>query len=165
MNIVAGDLADPRIISLLRRHLTRAQAESPPESTHALDRVGLQKSDITFWAAWDGEVLLGVAALKQLTPEHGEIKSMHTAEAMRGRGVGSALLRHLIATAKARGYLRLSLETGKVDYFQPARALYQRHGFTECAPFGHYVPDPNSAFMTLELSPSAQPPADLQTIP
>src|SRR4051812_39501592 len=112
MNIIPGDFSDPRIIDLLRLHLARAQAESPPESVHALDLTGLQTPDISFWAAWDGEVLLGVGALKQLAPDHGEVKSMHTAAAMRGRGVGSALLRYLIATAQVRGYLRLSLETG-----------------------------------------------------
>ncbi len=94
---------------------------------------------------------MGVGALKELQPDHGEVKSMHTAEAMRGRGAGSAMLGHIVATARARGYGRLSLETGVMDYFRPARALYRRHGFTGCAPFGDYAPDPNSVFMTLAL--------------
>lgn len=157
MHILPGDFADPRVTDLLRRHLSRAQATSPPESVHALDLAGLQKPEISFWPAWDGEELLGVGALKQLTPAHGEVKSMYTAESMRGRGVGSAVLRHIIATAKARGYLRLSLETGSMDYFQPARALYRRHGFGDCEPFAEYVLDPNSVFMTLDLSVRENP--------
>lgn len=151
MNIIPGDFFDPRIIALLRIHLTRARAESPRESAHALDLAGLQTPDISFWAAWDGEVLMGVGALKQLAPDHGEVKSMHTAESMRSRGVGSAMLNNLIARAKARGYVRLSLETGSLAYFQAARALYRRHGFLECGPFADYVRDPNSVFMTLSL--------------
>lgn len=151
MNITLGNLSDPRIIALLRIHLAKARQESPPESVHALDLAGLQAPEITFWAAWDDALLLGVAALKQLTPDHAEVKSMHTAEAVRGRGVGGALVRHVIATARARGYSRLSLETGSMDYFRPARSLYQRHGFTECGPFAGYVLDPNSVFMTLVL--------------
>jgi putative acetyltransferase len=151
MNIVPGDFSDPRVIDLLRIHLTAARAESPPCSVHALDLAGLQTPDISFWATWDGEMLMGVGALKHLTPDHGEVKSMHTPEAMRGRGAGSAMLRHIIVTANARGYSRLSLETGSMAYFQPARALYQRHGFKECEPFAGYVLDPNSVFMTLEL--------------
>lgn len=160
MNIIPGDFSDPRIIALLRLHLTRAQAVTPPESVHALGLAALQRPEISFWAAWDGEALLGVGALKQLTPCHGEVKSMHTAEAMRGRGVGSAMLRHIIAAAKARGCTRLSLETGAMDYFRSARALYRRHGFTECGPFGEYVLDPNSVFMTLTLSPPGLPDGD-----
>jgi putative acetyltransferase len=96
--------------------------------------------------------VVGVGALKRLSAEHGEIKSMHTAEAARGRGVGSALLRQIIAAARARGMSRLSLETGSWAYFLPARALYARHGFVECPPFGEYQADPNSVFMTLELT-------------
>ena len=106
---------------------------------------------MTFWSAWDGDTVAGVGALKQLCPDHGEVKSMHTAEALRGRGVGSAILRHIIAAARARGMSRLSLETGSSPYFAPARALYARHGFVECPPFGDYGPDPNSVFMTLAL--------------
>src|SRR5207248_3478742 len=95
--------------------------------------------------------LLGIGALKRLSPRHGEIKSMHTAAARRGKGAGSAMLEHIIASARACGMSRLSLETGSWDYFRPARALYARHGFRECPPFADYVPDPNSVFMTLDL--------------
>lgn len=151
MQITPGDFTDPRIIALLGQHLSRARAESPPESTHALDLTGLQKPEISFWAVWEADALLGVGALKQLAPDHGEIKSMFTAAEMRNRGVASAMLRHIFNTAKTRGYLRLSLETGAMDYFQPARALYLRHGFVVCGPFAEYVLDPNSVFMTVRL--------------
>lgn len=152
MRIVPGGLADPRVVALLQTHLQSARAETAPGSAHALDLTGLQAPDISFWAVWDGESLLGVGALKRLSPDHGEVKSMHTAQASRRAGVGSAMLRHIIAAARAGGLARLSLETGSWDYFRPARTLYARHGFLECAPFADYRPDPNSVFMTLDLS-------------
>ncbi|WNG21890.1 GNAT family N-acetyltransferase [Cystobacter fuscus] len=152
MRIIPGDLGDPRVIELLHIHHTRARAETAPGSAHALDLTGLRSPDIRLWTIWEDETLLGVGALKQLSPEHGEIKSMHTAQSMRGRGAGSAMLRHIIETARASGMSRLSLETGSWDYFRPARALYKSHGFVECPPFADYVLDPNSVFMTLGLS-------------
>lgn len=152
MHIVPGDLGDPRVIDLLRVHLERARAESPRCSAHALDLTGLQGPDISFWAAWEGDVLFAVGALRRLTADHGEVKSMHTAQALRGRGAGGAMLRHIIGAAQARGYHRLSLETGSMAYFQPARALYRQYGFKECEPFADYGRDPNSVFMTLELT-------------
>ena len=152
MHIIEGGLDDPRVIELLYLHLTRARAETAPGSAHALDLSGLQSPDVTFWSAWEGDALAGVGALKRLSADHGEIKSMHTAEAMRRRGVGAAILRHIIGAARARGMSRLSLETGSWPYFAPARALYARHGFVECAPFGDYRPDRNSVFMTLALA-------------
>jgi putative acetyltransferase len=153
MRIVEGGLDDPRVIELLRFHLARAAAETAPGSAHALDLSGLRAPEVTFWSAWEDEVLAGVGALKQLGADHGEVKSMHTAEAMRRRGVGAALLGHIIASARGRGLARLSLETGSWPYFAPARALYAHHGFVECAPFGEYRPDRNSVFMTLTLTP------------
>jgi putative acetyltransferase len=152
MIIVPGDLSDPRIMELLRVHLCHARAHSPPCSTHALDLSGLRAPEITFWAAWQDEVLAGVGALLELAPDHGEVKSMHTAEQIRGRGVGAAMLLHIVEEARRRGYSRLSLETGSMDYFAPARGLYRRYGFSECEPFGRYVLDPNSTFMTLDLA-------------
>lgn len=151
MNIVEGDLRDPRIVALLRDHLARSRAESPPCSTHALDVAGLQAPEIAFWAMWDGDDLVGVGALKQLSADHGEVKSMHVAAARRGSGAGSAMLRHIIAAAQARGMGRLSLETGASSYFEPAQALYARHGFRPCDPFADYRADPNSVFLTLDL--------------
>ena len=151
MQIMEGRLDDPRVVALLHVHLSRARAETAPGSAHALDLSGLRAPEVSFWSAWEGEELLGVGALKRLDAEHGEVKSMHTAEAARGRGVASALLREILAAGRRRGMRRLSLETGSWAYFLPARALYARHGFVECGPFGDYREDPNSVFMTLEL--------------
>jgi putative acetyltransferase len=151
MRIVEGGLNDPRVVELLHAHVTRARAETAPGSAHALDLSGLRAPEVTFWSAREGEAVVCVGALKQLSADHGEVKSVYTAEAARGRGVGSAMLRHIMAAARARGMARLSLETGSWPYFEPARALYARHGFVECAPFGDYRPDPNSVFMTLAL--------------
>lgn len=151
IRIVEGGLDDPRVVALLATHVATARAETAPGSAHALDLSALRAPDVTFWSAWDGDDLAGVGALKRLAPDHGEIKSMHTAEALRGRGIGAAMLRHIIATARSCRMTRLSLETGSWPYFAAARALYARHGFVECAPFGDYRPDPNSVFMTLAL--------------
>jgi putative acetyltransferase len=151
MQITLGDLTDSRVIDLLHYHLTTSRAETAPGSAHALDLKGLQSPDITFWTAWDGETLIAMGALKQLSGDHGEIKSMRTVAAARRKGVGSAMLQHIIAIARSRGMSRLSLETGSWDYFRPAVALYRNHGFVECPPFADYVPDSNSIFMTLDL--------------
>jgi len=154
LRIVEGDLRDPRVVDLLHIHLTSARAETAPGSAHALDPTGLQSPDISFWTMWDDETLVGIGALKRLSADHGEIKSMHTAQSMRGKGAGSAMLRHIIAIARARGMACLSLETGSWDYFRPARAFYRGHGFIECPPFADYVLDPNSVFMSLDLRQS-----------
>jgi putative acetyltransferase len=151
MKILPGDLDDPRVRSLLAHHLAIARAATAPGSDHALDVEALKAPDISFWTAWEGEVLLGTGALKRLSSDHGEVKSMHTAEASRRNGVARAMLLHLIGAARSLGMSRLSLETGSWPYFRPARALYQSVGFVECPPFGEYVHDPNSVFMSLEL--------------
>jgi putative acetyltransferase len=132
------------------------RAVSPPESRHALDLEGLRKPDITFWTAWNGEQLVGCCALKALDESHGEVKSMRVAGAARGKGIGAALVAHIIAEAKARNYRRLSLETGAMAFFGPARRLYIRSGFEPCGPFGSYKPDPNSVFMTLTIEPPSR---------
>jgi putative acetyltransferase len=150
-SIKQGDFSDLQVVNLLSIHQAKARAQTAPGSAHALDLTGLQAPDISFWTIWEGETLLGIGALKRLSAHHGEIKSMHTVEAARRRGVGSAMLSHIIATARARGMSRLSLETGSRDYFRAARMLYKSHGFVEGPPFGDYVPDPNSVFMYLEL--------------
>lgn len=147
------DLSDPRVHALLREHLEDMHRWSPPESIHALDLDALRAPDIRFWTLWDGEDLLGCGALRELDPAHAEIKSMRTARAHRRRGVARAMLEHLLAQARALGYRRLSLETGSMAAFAPARALYASAGFEDCAPFGDYRPDPNSAFMSRELGP------------
>ena len=124
------------------------RAISPPESVRALDLDGLRRPEITFWTAWSGNALLGCGALKELSPDHGEVKSMRTARAHRRGGVARAMLAHIVAEARRRGYERLSLETGSMAEFAPARSLYERFGFRYCEPFAGYVDDPNSVFMT-----------------
>ena len=151
MRIIQGDFSDPRVVDLLHTHLTSAHAETAPGSAHALDITELQSPNISFWTIWEGEMLLGIGALKRLSPDHGEVKSMHTAKSARRRGVGGTMLRHIIASARKCGMSRLSLETGSWEYFRPAQALYRSHGFVECVPFADYMPDSNSVFMSLDL--------------
>ena len=151
MKITKGDLDDPRVQQLLAHHLTAAREQTAPGSAHALDLSGLKSPDVDFWSVWDGETLIGIGALKRLSDDHGEIKSMHTEQSHRRKGAGSAMLRHIIAVARQMGLSRLSLETGSWPYFDAAREFYRQHGFVECPPFGSYVSDPNSVFMTLEL--------------
>jgi putative acetyltransferase len=151
LRIIEDQLGDPRVLALLQYHASSARAQTAPGSAHALDLGALKQPDIRVWTAWDGDALAGVGALKRLSADHGEVKSMHTVQALRGRGVGSAMLRHIIAAARTGGMSRLSLETGSWDYFLPAQALYRAHGFVECAPFGDYRPDPNSVFLSLQL--------------
>lgn len=151
MRIEIDDPARPDVYALLEEHLRNMRQWSPPESVHALDVSGLKRPDITFWTVRDGDTLLGCGALKELDPEHGEVKSMRTPQAMRRRGAGRAILAHIMAVARARGYKRLSLETGSLEPFYPAHHLYRSVGFLECGPFADYQPDPNSLFMTLEL--------------
>ncbi len=146
---------DPRaedVRSLLGRHLTFTAAQSPPEDVHALDVHGLLDPAVTFFSFRSGGAVLGVGALKQLDDGHGELKSMHTAEQARGRGIGRAMLTHLIGVARERGLRRVSLETGSVPAFAAARSLYTAAGFTVCGPFDTYRPSPYSTFMTLFLS-------------
>ncbi|KAA1380904.1 GNAT family N-acetyltransferase [Aeromicrobium fastidiosum] len=126
-------------------------SHTPAESVHALDVASLRGDGVTFWSAWSDDTLAGCGALKQLDPTHAEIKSMRTADAFRGRGVASLVLAHLLDVARARGYRRVSLETGSNPPFVPARSLYERHGFTYVEPFGDYEADPWSVFMSLEL--------------
>lgn len=152
IDIRCGGLDDGRVVALLKMHAEINRDVSPPESCHVFDLSRPKADDVSFWSAWDGETLLGVGALKRLDDAHGEVKSMHTAEHARGRGVGGAILETIIAAARAAGMTRLSLETGSMDYFAPARALYARHQFSECPPFGSYVLDPNSFFMTRRIS-------------
>jgi putative acetyltransferase len=151
MLIRVDDLAGPEISALLDEHLRSMYELSPPESVHALDLAGLRAPEIMFWTAWAEGELLGCGALKALDPSHGEVKSMRTALARRRTGVGRAMLEHIIAEARARSYARLSLETGSMEAFAPARRLYESFGFTYCGPFADYSDDPNSVFMTRTL--------------
>jgi putative acetyltransferase len=151
IRITQGDFSDPRVVDLVYSHLTRARAETAVGSAHALDLTGLQSPDIRFWAIWDDDTLVGIGALKRLSADHGEVKSMHIVEAMRQRGAGRAMLNHIIAAARAGGMSRLSLETGSREYFRPSHALYRSSGFVDCPPFADYVLDPNSVFMSMSL--------------
>jgi putative acetyltransferase len=151
MKIEIDDLSRPAIHALLNEHLQSMYAVSPPESVHALDLERLRKPEITFWSVWDGAVLLGCGALKELDAKHGEVKSMRTPDSLRRRGVGRAILAHIIEVARSRDYERLSLETGSMEAFKPAQRLYESFGFSYCEPFGEYVEDPNSVFMSLSL--------------
>lgn len=149
--IRVDDLSGPEVIGLLDEHMRAMEAVSPPESRHVLSLEKLRAPDVTFWTVWDAGSLVACGALKQLDPWHGEIKSMRTSSPYLRNGAGRFLLRHVISEAKRRRYRRLSLETGSMDYFEPARRLYLGAGFSSCAPFDGYVEDPNSVFMTLEL--------------
>ena len=152
MEIREDDLTAPAVLDLLRLHLAGMHDESPPESVHALGAEALRGPDVSFWSVWDGDALLGFGALKELDAAHGEVKSMRTAPAALRRGVGAAMLDHIIAEARRRGYARLSLETGSSPAFGPATALYRRFGFAPCGAFADYpADDPFSRFMTLGL--------------
>jgi putative acetyltransferase len=151
MRIDVDDPARPDVQALLDEHLRDMYSLSPPESVHALDVGKLKTPDVTFWSIREGGVLLGCGALKEIDSEHGEIKSMRTPTSLRRRGAGRALLQHIIAVGRARGYKRLSLETGSPSAFLPARRLYESFGFSYCEPFGEYELDPYSVFMTLRL--------------
>jgi putative acetyltransferase len=146
--IELDDLTGPKIAELLSEHLREMHVHSPPESVHALDLDALRKPEITFWSVWLGEELVGCGALREIDSRHGEIKSMRTATRFRGQGAGTLIVRHIIGEAQQRGYERLSLETGSMAAFEPARRLYRKHGFIDCGPFADYIPDPNSVFMT-----------------
>jgi putative acetyltransferase len=154
IDVREDDLTGTEVVALLEQHLDDMHSHTPAESVHALDVERLRDPDsgITFWSAWTDDRLAGCGALKELDPEHAEIKSMRTADDVRGRGVAGALLTHLIGEARRRGYRRLSLETGSNPPFAAARRLYERHGFVYGEPFGDYELDPWSVFMSLDLA-------------
>jgi len=151
VNIIIDDLKGPEIGALLNEHLATMHLHSPPESTHALPIEKLRSPDVTFWSVWENGELLGCGALQELDPQHGEIKSMRTVSRHLRKGVARAVLDHIIKEAKRRGYQRLSLETGSMAAFEPARQLYAAAGFVYCEPFADYWEDPNSVFMTMKL--------------
>lgn len=152
LTIEPDDLTRQPVRNLIAEHLADMHATSPAESVHALDHAGLGEAGVSFWTAWEGATLLGCGALKELSPDAGEIKAMRTDRAARGRGVATRMLAFLIDESRRRGYRHISLETGSQDFFAPARRLYARHGFVPCPPFADYVPDPNSVFMRLRLT-------------
>lgn len=151
MKIIVDDLRGPEIHELLQEHLQSMRFHSPPQSVHALDLDRLRQPEITFWTVWDNCELLGCGAIKELDPHHAEIKSMRTASNHLRKGVARTLLNHILEQARRRGYSRLSLETGSMAAFEPARQLYASFGFEYCGPFGDYLEDPNSVFMTRTL--------------
>ena len=148
--------ADPRdrpVRELIERQMTFGRSFTPPESAHALDVEQLVDPEIVLFAAREGGGVLGIGALKEIAAGHGELKTMHTAEAARGRGVGRAMLGRLLSEARRRGFRRVSLETGSADAFAPARALYEGAGFMRCEPFGSYKSSRHSVYLTLALDP------------
>jgi putative acetyltransferase len=155
--VIAVD--DPRVEdvkALVEAHLAFARRVTPPEGVHALGTEGLLDPAVTFFSARrDGE-LLAVGALKQLDASHAELKSMHTIEAARGQGVGRAMVAHLLSVAAERNFRRVSLETGTMDAFAPARSLYAKAGFAPCEPFGDYSLSPSSTYMTVSLDPATR---------
>jgi putative acetyltransferase len=155
MRIEIDDLSRPQVHALLEEHLANMHELSPPEQVFALDLTTLRAPDITLWTVWDEANLAGCGALKELSPTHGEIKSMRTPSAARGRGAGRAVLEHIISIARQRGYAKLSLETGTHPAFEPAHVLYRSKGFVDSGPFSSYRLDPHSVFMELQLGASA----------
>jgi putative acetyltransferase len=153
LRIEADDLTRPAVLALIEEHLRDMHALSPPDAVFAFDVSKLRAPGVTFWTAWRDDELLGCAALKELSPSEGEVKSMRTPAARRRTGAGRALLEHLLREARARRYRTLYLETGCHPAFHPAHALYRTAGFRECGPFGDYAENGNSVFMTRRLEP------------
>jgi putative acetyltransferase len=151
MHIIEDDLTGPEIRALLETHFAGMLANSPEGSCHFLDFEGLKGPGVTFWSIWNDGSLMGCGAMKEIDPAHGEIKSMRTHEDHLRKGAAAAMLEHIIATARERGYKQLSLETGSGEAFDAAHGLYLRYGFEYCPPFADYKEDPFSRFMTLEL--------------
>lgn len=153
VTITRADFADPRLAAFLQDHLDDMEPTAPPESRHALDLSALTAPHVRMWVATDDHGIVGTAALARLDDAHEELKSMRTAPRVRGSGVATRMLAHVLDDARRRGVRRVSLETGSMAFFEPARAFYAKAGFTPCRPFGTYVEDPHSTFMTLGLSP------------
>jgi putative acetyltransferase len=160
LNIKIDDLTDPKVVALIGEHLQGMLEHTPPESSHALNLDGLKQPEVTFWTAWEQDELLGCGALKELDDTHGEIKSMRTSKRHLRKGVARAMLEHIVGVAEERGYRRLSLETGSMESFVPARTLYERSGFQYCGPFADYAEDTYSVFMTKEWPQSKQAAAE-----
>lgn len=149
--IAIDDPTASDVRALVERHLQFARATTPPEHVFALDLDGLKDPAVTFFTYRVNGDVIGMAALKRLDDSHAELKSMHTAAEARGQGVGRALVDHIVAVARERGYRRVSLETGAGPAFEAARSLYASASFTPCEAFGDYRPTPLSAYMTLSL--------------
>ena len=146
-----GDLDSADVQALLDFHFAEMRKTSPPEACYVLPIGGLRDASVTFWSAREAGELVGIGGLKELAPDHGEIKSMRTAPAALGRGVGRKVLHHIVTEARSRGYRRVSLETGSTEPFAAALRLYESEGFVTCGPFGDYVDTPFTRFFTREL--------------
>lgn len=153
LSIERADFKDPGLAAFLNGQLDELAPTAPAESRHALTLSRLQASDVRLWVAHHGpdQEIVGTAALATLEPGHEELKSMRTSPRRRGQGVATRMLEHLLHDARARGVRQIYLETGSMDFFARARALYAKAGFVNCAPFGAYREDPNSVFMVKQL--------------
>jgi len=156
LTISRADFADPALAAFLQAHIDDMQPTAPPESQHALEFGELSQPSVRLWVAHERGVLVGTAALALLSPGHEELKSMRTDPARRGAGIASALLDYLLDDARSRNIEQISLETGSMEFFASARRLYAKHGFVECGPFGTYIEDPHSTFMTMKLTARAR---------
>jgi len=147
-------IEDPRtedVVALLQIHSDFCYSVTPACGVHTLDVEKLRRSGVTLFAARDQSELLGVCALKLITDNHAELKSMHVLSKSRGRGTGAALVSHVLEFARASGVQRVSLETSPDEAFAPARRLYSRLGFKDSGPFAEYPESPTSVFMTMVL--------------
>ena len=152
MIVKPGDFTDPQTLDLLRRHLQGMLETSPPGHSFALDLSGLQRPDVTFLSVWDGDTVLAIGAIRELAPDHGELKSMRTRTDRLRTGAATTLLLTLLDLAIIRGYRRVSLETGSGAPFEPALALYRKHGFRDGEAFADYVRSDFNQFLHLDLA-------------
>ena len=151
MKIIEGNFDNPEVNQLLTKHFIELRSVSPEGSTHVLDIEGLQDKSIKFWSIYENDKLIGCGALKFLDPKHGELKSIRVADSFKKKGYGKKIIKVLIEKSRKLNIKKISVETGSGKFFLPARKLFKSSGFTECKPFGHYVDDPNSCYMSLKL--------------
>tara|TARA_B000000609_G_scaffold158078_1_gene154434 strand:- start:2340 stop:2795 length:456 start_codon:yes stop_codon:yes gene_type:complete len=151
MKSIEGNFDNPDVNALLKKHFVELRSVSPAGSTHVLDIAGLKDNTIKFWSLWENNEIIGCGALKFLEKGHGEFKSIRVADNFRKKGIGEKIINHLILEAKKLNIVKLSVETGAGNFFQPARKLFNKFGFKECPPFAHYKEDPNSCYYTLKI--------------
>ncbi len=151
MKSIEGNFDNPEVNALLKKHFVELRSVSPAGSTHVLDIAGLKDNTIKFWSLWENNEIIGCGALKFLEKGHGEFKSIRVADNFRKKGIGEKIINHLILEAKKLNIVKLSVETGAGNFFQPARKLFNKFGFKECPPFAHYKEDPNSCYYTLKI--------------
>ena len=151
MKSIEGNFDNPDVNALLKKHFVELRSVSPAGSTHVLDIAGLKDNTIKFWSLWENNEIIGCGALKFLEKGHGEFKSIRVADNFRKKGIGEKIINHLILEAKKINIVKLSVETGAGNFFQPARKLFNKFGFKECPPFAHYKEDPNSCYYTLKI--------------